>query len=122
MPTLDNQNQCADPGYLFRIPDLKTTKKRGKNLLSVLFCSQKFYKNSNYFILEQNRKKSEPINKELNYLLPKKLLLSSQKNGLGFGIQKKTYSGSGSRGKKTPDPGSGSATLSITGKVCAVQF
>jgi hypothetical protein len=50
-----------------RIPDPKTgEKERGdKNLLSYLFCSNKFHIIENYFIFEMLKKKFGPIFKEL---------------------------------------------------------
>ncbi len=84
-------------GY-FSIPDLRSNNcnKRGgrKNLLSCLLCNHKFHKVVNYFILNMYRKKFEPIDKELWYLLPKKLSLSSQKYGFGILVPEKTYPGS----------------------------
>jgi hypothetical protein len=50
------------------------------------------------------KKKCRPIFKELWKLLTKKLVLSSQKYGLGIRVPR-------SMGKKAPDPGPGSATL-----------
>jgi hypothetical protein len=52
----------------------------------------------------QYKKKFELIEKELLYFLPKQLLLSSQKFGLGILDQEKTYPGSI---VANPDPGSG---------------
>jgi hypothetical protein len=65
-----------------RVLDLKTSKKRrGNNLLFYIFlCNHKFHKIVNCLpvISEQVQKKLEPIDKELKYFLPTKLLLSSQ--------------------------------------------
>ncbi len=104
-------NQCCGSGmfildlgsWFLPIPDpgsriQKQLQKRGVNkFLSNIFCSHKFHKMYNYFILNCSRKKTEPNFKELGNFLPKKLSLSSQK--YEFGI---------------PDPGSRSATLKLT--------
>jgi hypothetical protein len=48
----------------------------------------------NYFTFEQVQNNFEPIDKELQYFLFKKLSLSSQKYGFGIRDPEKTYSGS----------------------------
>jgi hypothetical protein len=68
------------PGCLSRIPDLgsNTSNKRegGKTLIKI----------KNYFIyfFTKYRKKCEPIDKELEYFLPKKLSLTSQLKNMGW--------------------------------------
>jgi hypothetical protein len=59
-----------------RIPD---PGSNNKDLLSYLFCDQKFHKIVHYFVFEQGRKSFETIDKEFLYFYPKKLPLSSQK-------------------------------------------
>jgi hypothetical protein len=91
-----------------------------KNLLSYLFCSDKFHRIENYFIFEMLKEKVASIFKELWNFLPKKFLLSSQNMGLGSGIRdpesgKKPIPDPVSRGQKAPDPGSGSRSATLGG-------
>jgi hypothetical protein len=58
------------------------------------------------------KKKFGPVFKELLKFLPKKFSICSQIYGFGIRDPEKTYSGS--RIKKAPNPGSGSATLVFT--------
>jgi hypothetical protein len=93
--------------YPSRVPDPRSNNnKRGEEKV-LPFCWKKNHKIENYFIFEQVRKEFEPIDKELSYLLPKKLSLRSQKYRLGTGRDpgseiwnlEKTYLGS--RGQKS---------------------
>jgi hypothetical protein len=106
-----------------RIPDPKTSRKeRGeKKILSYLFCSHKFHKIENYFIIEMVKKKIWPSFQRIIELLPKNLSLSSKKYGFRiqirdprFGIRNKPIPDPGPGAKKAPAPGSGSATLATT--------
>jgi hypothetical protein len=68
------------------------------------FCSHTFHKIENNFIFEQVQKKLEPTGQELKYFLSKKLLLSSQKHGVGIRDPEKHISDPDPGVKKTPDP------------------
>ncbi len=91
-----------------RIPDQKHQEKRGvkkKFLWYIFFCSHKFHKIVNYFIIEMAKKKIWPSFQRIKELLPKNLSLSSKNMGLGSRIRDPRF---GIRNKPIPDPGSGS--------------
>ncbi len=103
------ESRFSDPGP--RTPNPKTaTKERGeKNMLSHLFCSHKYHKIENYFILKCWRKKIWPSFQRITKLYKQKLSHSSQNMGLRSEIQdpEKTYSWSriqGSKRHRIPDP------------------
>ncbi len=107
------------PGSWFlSIPNLgsyNNNKRREKICCFYLFCGQKFDKIVKYFILNRCTEKFEPIDKKIEYFLPKKLSLNSQKYELAIRDLKKPFPGSRIPDpgvKKTPDPGS--ATLDNT--------
>jgi hypothetical protein len=111
IPDLDFcPSRIPDPGS--RSPDQKQQQKGGGgNWLSYLFCSHKYHKTGNYFILELEKKKIEPIYKELYYFLPRKIFtkLSNMVSEPGSELRdpEKTYSpilDPGSRGQKGSDP------------------
>jgi hypothetical protein len=82
-----------------QVPDLALTLTKRITVYPQIFTKIKII-----VFFNRPRKKIEPIDKELYFLL-KKLSLSSQKYGLGI-------QDLGSReNRKAPDPGSGSATL-----------
>jgi hypothetical protein len=117
-----------DPASL--IPDPKQHQKgEGKNF----FCPTMYHKIVNNFIFEHKKFFKSQNNKHCNTLYPK-FVISYQKYGFGIRDPEKPYSGSrvqghkgtgsriqGQKGKgswiqgqklrKTPDPGSGFATL-----------
>jgi hypothetical protein len=103
-------SSVADPGYLSWIPDPKTaTKERGEKIcchIGTFFLATNFAKFKIILFLKCCRKKFGPVFKELQHILPKNLSRSSQK--YGFGIRDP-----GSGRKPIPDPGYGSATLTI---------
>jgi hypothetical protein len=79
---------------------IQKQQKRGAKICWLhFFVAINFTKIVIILFLNRTEKKFETTNKELNYFLPKKLLLTValRKMGWGSGIQKKTYSGS--RGK-----------------------
>ncbi len=104
--------QCCGSGMFIPDPDFypsripKQQQNRGVKKIRCHFflCSLKFHKWKIIWVFKCWRKKCGSIFKELYYFLFKKLSLSSQK--YGFGIPDPGV-------KKAPDPGSGSATLSL---------
>jgi hypothetical protein len=101
-----------DPGF-FTHPGSRIRKPQqkrgvGKNLWLYLFCSHKFHKIKNYFILKCWRKKIGPVFKDLLNFLPKKFSQSSKKYGFGILFR---IPDPGPEVKKAPDPVS--ATLPL---------
>jgi hypothetical protein len=92
-----------------RIPDPKTTTKdRGeKNLLSYLFCSHKFHKIANYFLFIKVKKKIWSNFQKIIELFTQNIVTKLSK--IWFWDPDP-----GSRVKKAPGPGSGSAKLHKT--------
>ncbi len=88
-----------------------------KNLLSYLFFGAINFPKLNYFIFEMLKKKIWANFQRITELFIQKLSLSSQK--YGFGIRdprsgKNLFRIPDPGVKKAPDPGSGSATLSVS--------
>jgi hypothetical protein len=75
--------------------------KRGKKLLASLLLARNLTKLKFYF--EQVEKKITPIDEELKHILPQKLLLGSEKNGVGIPDPKKNFPVSQNR--TNPDQG-----------------
>ncbi len=130
----DNYKQCGGSGMFIpdpdfypsripdpRIPDPKTaTTERGeKNFCCHIFlCSQNFHKIVNFLVLKCWRKKLGQFSKNYRTFYQKNGQKALKNMVLGFGIRDP---GSGKNlfripdpgVKKAPDPGSGSATLTI---------
>ncbi len=118
-------SSVADLGCLSRIPDpdfnhpgsrisdpgsKNSNKREGwkKIFCHNFLCNHKFHKIENYFSFEVLKKKIWENFQRILELFTQKLSQSSQK----YGIRKKPIADPGV--KKAPDPGSGSATLSIS--------
>jgi hypothetical protein len=103
------------------ISDPTTPKKRRGNkylCLVPFFATINLTKMKTILFLNSYGKKFEPIYKELEYFLPKKTLIISQKYGLRIqeprsGIRNKLIPFPDPGVKKASDPGSGSATLIV---------
>ncbi len=100
----DPGSRISDPGS--RIPDPTQEQKRGmkKNILSYLFCSQKFNKLVNYFIFEMLKKKIWANFQRIIELFTQKLVTKLSKIWVwdpGSGAFLTTGSGSGIRIRNT---------------------
>ncbi len=98
-------SRISDPGSQIQ----KQQQKRGvkKNLLHTFFCSHKCHKIENYFIFEMLKKKIWASFQRIIELFTQKFVTKLSKIWV-------PDPGFGSRVKKAPDPGSGSATLEFS--------
>ncbi len=115
----------SNQGCLSRIPDpdfypsriQKQLQKRGVKKIScyTFFCSHKFHKTENYFIFELLKRKIWASFQRIIPLFTQKIVPKLSKIWVWDPVSGKNLFRNPDPGvKKAPNPGSGSATLSVT--------